>query len=894
MTLSAGSRLGPYEILAPLGAGGMGEVYRARDTRLERTVAIKVLPSHLAADPALRERFEREARAVSSLNHPHICTLHDVGHQEGVDYLVMEYLEGQTLAARLERGPLPLDELLRCAIEIADALDRAHRQGLIHRDLKPGNIMLTKSGAKLLDFGLAKLRPSEASPIVSGLTARPTERRDLTAEGTIIGTFQYMAPEQLEGKDADPRTDIFAFGAVVYEMATGHRAFTGKSQASLIAAILASVPPPVSSLQPMAPAALDRAVSRCLEKDPDDRWQTARDLMSELKWISQGDSRAGAAAPASARLKGRERLAWIVAAIALLGLVASLTIAITHLRMSPAEAVPARFTMTPPEKNTFEISFALSPDGRRVAFVAGSDARPQLWIRPLDSFEAQPLPGTEGAGFPFWSPDGRYIGFFTNGKLKKIEASGGAAQTVCDASDGRGGTWNHDGLIVFCPRPGAVLYRVSAAGGEPVPITKLDPSRHERNHRWPHFLPDGRHFLFTARASLREEEAIYIGSLDSDSRVRVATTVSSSAYAAPGYLLFVKEGTLMAQPFDGARLKITGDPTPIAERVEIQGQNGPTGYASFSVANSGALVYRRGLRRDSQLIWFDRGGKQIAVLDQPGDYDEPALSPDGSRLALERRESPRSSDLWVIDLPRSLFTRLTFDPAEEVCSVWSPDGSRIVFSSQRTGIYDLYQKMSNGAGGDDLLLHSELFKWPDDWSRDGRFLLYEAFDTNTNSDLWVLPMTGTPAGEKPRPYVQTEFNETHGHFSPDGRWVAYTSDESGRPEVFVQAFPASGGKWQVSTEGGDQATWNSDGREILYIGPDRRVMAVPIKPGTTFEAGVPESLFQARIIGAGQSFSRNSYVLSPDGRRLLVISTVEGTSSTPISVVLNWTAELKR
>jgi serine/threonine protein kinase len=892
MPLSPGTRLGAYEILSPLGAGGMGEVYRARDTRLDRTVAIKVLPQHLASDPAARERFEREARAVSSLNHPHICTLHDVGHQEGVDYLVMEYLEGQTLAARLERGPLPLDELLRYAIEIADALDRAHRQGLIHRDLKPGNIMLTKTGAKLLDFGLAKLRPADPAGAVPGSSALLTQRADLTAEGTIVGTLQYMAPEQLEGKDADARTDIFSFGAVLYEMITVKKAFEGKNQASVIAAILTVEPQAVSAIQPMTPPALDRVVKRCLAKDPDDRWQTARDLMSELKWISEGNSQAGAATPASTRRRDRGRLSWIVAAIAMLGLVASLPIAITHLRMSPAKATAARFTMMPPEKNTFETSFALSPDGRRIAFVAASDAGPQLWIRPLDSFEAQPLPGTENASLPFWSPDGRYIGFFTNGKLKKIEASGGAVQTVCDAPDGRGGTWNQDGLIIFCPRPRDVLHRVLAAGGEPVPITKLDTSRQELGHRWPHFLPDGRHFLFTARSSRREDEAIYIGSLDSDSRAQVATTVSSSAYAAPGYLLFVREGTLMAQPFDAARLKITGDPTPIAEKVEMQGENGPTGYASFSVASSGVLVYRRGFRRNSQLIWFDRGGKQIAILGQPGDYDDPALSPDGTRLALDRRESQASSDLWVIDLSRSLFTRLTFDPAEERQPVWSPDGSRIVFSSNRTGIYDLYQRMSNGAGGDDLLLHSELTKWPDDWSRDGRFILYDSTD-RTNLDLWVLPMTGTSAGDKPGPYVQTEFNEAHGHFSPDARWVAYTSDESGRPEVFVQPFPASGGKWQVSTEGGDQATWSSDGREIVYIGPDRKVMAVPIKADTTFEAGVPHSLFQTRTYAPGMTFSSNSYLLSPDGQRLLVISTVEGASSTPLSVVLNWTADLK-
>jgi serine/threonine protein kinase len=519
MTLAAGSRLGPYEILSAIGAGGMGEVYKARDTRLERTVAVKVLPEHLTANEDLRQRFEREAKTISQISHPHICALYDVGREGDRDYLVMEYLEGETLAARLDKGALPAEQLLRYGIEIADALDKAHRLGIVHRDLKPGNVMLTKSGVKLLDFGLAKAVQPAAS--VSALTSMPTETPALTAEGTILGTFQYMAPEQLEARDTDARTDIFAFGAVVYEMATGQKAFSGRSRASLIGAILKDEPPPISAVQPMTPPALDRVVKTCLAKDPEDRWQTARDVVLELGWIAEG-SQAGTTPPAVAARRSRERVAWILSALLAIALALTLVLPYLGRARTSSEGRAVRLSVLPPEKGRFMPgTIALSPDGTRLAFVAAdADGRSLLWIRSLDALEARALPGTERAYAPFWSPDGRFLAFFAEGKLKRVEASGGPPQilsnltgTLSAGTVGRGGTWNREGVILFAPNPGGPLVRIADTGGAPAPVTKLDVSRQENSHRWPVFLPDGRRFLYFARSRLKENHAIFVGSL---------------------------------------------------------------------------------------------------------------------------------------------------------------------------------------------------------------------------------------------------------------------------------------------------------------------------------------------------------------------------------------------
>lgn len=903
MTLSPGTRLGPYEIVAPLGAGGMGEVYRAKDTRLDRVVAIKVLPSHLSNNPEVQQRFEREARAVSSLSHSNICTLYDVGRQDGIDYLVMEYVDGESLADRLSKGPLTLDQVLRYAIQMADALDKAHRRGIVHRDLKPANIMLTKSGAKLLDFGLAKFQDNGSGgsgSVFSGLSNLATERVSLTGEGTILGTFQYMAPEQLEGQDADARTDIFAFGAVVYEMATGKKAFTGKSQASLIGAILRDEPPTISVSQSMTPPALDRLVKTCLAKDPDDRWQSARDLTQELKWIAEGGSQAGITVRASTRQKSRERTAWIAAAVFL---AAAAMLAIPYVfRSAPAEPGVMRFNVPPPEKAIFDDSSAISPDGRVLAFTAKEpDGKLSLWIRPLDSVTPKALGGTEGAEFPFWSPDSRFIGFFAESKLKKIDISGGRPQTLCDVTGNpRGGAWNSEGTIIFTPNFITPLYKVSSAGGAPSPVTEFDASLKENSHRWPCFLPDGRHFLYLARGAGEEGKGIFVGSLDSNERKRLfdcesrAILASGDNLRANGgpSLLFIRDKTLMAQSFDERSLKLSGDAYPVAEDIELYGESGPTGYGAFSVSADGTLAYRAGVSSIVQFTWVDRASRQLAPIGAPGVLAEPCFSPDEKRVVFGKSEpQPKSGDIWLLDLSRGTTTRFTFNPSQEVCPLWSPDGTRIVFSSNRNGQQDLYQKNSAGTGSEEPLVHSGVDLYADDWSLDGRYILYESNDPKTEFDLWVLPMIGD---RKPFLFLQTEFNETHSQFSPDGRWVAYVSDESGRPEVYVQSFAASGGKWQISAGGGDQPKWRRDGKELFYLSSARRLMSVSVTSvGAAFEAGIPVELFEVFVPAKSSTGDRNDYVVANNGQKFLICSFVDKETARPITVVSNWRAALK-
>jgi len=873
MTLVAGARLGPYEIVSSIGAGGMGEVYRARDTRLERTVAVKVLPAHFADAPERRARFEREARAVSSLNHPHICTLHDVGHQDGIDFLVMEYLEGETLADRLKKGPLPTDAVLRYGIQIADALDKAHRQGVVHRDLKPANVMLTKSGAKLLDFGLAKLKGPEMSA-GSMLSALPTGEKPLTEAGTLLGTFQYMAPEQLEGRDADARTDIFAFGAVVYEMATGRRAFEGKSQASLIAAILEHEPPPITTLQPMTPPALDRVVRTCLAKDPDERWQNAHDLTAELKWIAAGASEAGMPATVVERRRRSER-GWM-AATALM-VVALMALALAYLRRAPAEPVPVRLSLARPAAAPYEYfdSAALSPDGRRVAFVSyTADAKTVLWLRPLDALAARPLPGSEGASMPFWSPDSRSLGFFAEGKLKRIDAGGGPPQVLCEAPSPRGGAWGREGVIVFASSE-AGLYRVPATGGTRATATRLLPR--EEAHRWPAFLPDGHHFVFLGDAAKTEDHFLRIGSLDSEDSRDLMGAVTNAVYAPPGYLLFVRGRSLLAQPFDAKHLRLTGEPVALAEAlVESAGNH----RFEFSVSDTGLLTYRSA-NLDRQLTWIDRSGRRLASVGDPGRTAYVELSPDQRRVAFVTEDQDgRDADIWIRDLARGLTSRLTFDPASDSSPVWSPDGSRIAFRSMRTGLGDLYQKSATNPGEEELLFKSAETASPVSWSPDGRFLLFEVYAASANTDLWLLPLA-TPA--KPEPFLKTSFDENSPQFSRDGRWVAYASDESGRSEVYVRAFPASSTKWQVSTGGGWRPRWRRDGRELFYLTAVGRLMAVSVQAAGRFEASDPRELFRVQA---------GDYDVAADGQRFLVAVETEDLSASPITVVLNWTAGL--
>ncbi len=688
-----------------------------------------------------------------------------------------------------------------------------------------------------------------------------------------------MSPEQLEGKDADTRTDIFALGAVLYEMATGKKAFTGNSQASLIAAIISAEPIPILTIQPMTPSMLDRIVKKCLAKDPEDRWQSANDLASELKWIAEG----GAPAPGTTVPKHRnhERL-WMLATIVCMALAAALALIRFQRPVSTEQAV--KLSLLPPENRTLNSTIAVSPDGNLIAFVAvSSNGKSSLWIRPLDSLVARELPGTEDAIWPFWSPDSLYVGFFAQAKLKKIEISGGPPQVLCDVSGvSRGGAWNQHGVILFSPNPGDGLYRIPSTGGPPVPVTTIDSSRQETTHRFPFFLPDGKHFVYWLRSGQPEKTGIYLGSLDSNQKKLLTIADRFGMYAAPGYLVFVNAGTLMAQHFDLDKFQITGDRFPIAEQILKDPHS--IGTTVFSVSDSDLLAFRSG-NPNTRRVWFDRRGNQISEVSTEGLNSNVALSPDNKRIAVGMGDMV---DIWLFELPDGTRSRFTFDPSDDASPVWSPDGQRIIFSSSRLGPYNLFQKPFTG-GGETLLLQSSLYNFPTDWSPDGRFLVLEEMDPKTKTDLWILSMSGE---RKKVPFLNTQFVESQGRFSPDGRWIAYVSDESGQPEVYVQSFPATpvGGKWQISTEGASQPRWRQDGKELYYIAADRKLMAVDVKAGTTFEAGVSKALFEMRIpvVVSSASF-RNDYAVAADGQKFLVLTAVEDTSSQPITVVLNWT-----
>ena len=882
MTLAAGTRLGPYEILAPIGAGGMGEVYRAKDTRLGRDVAVKVLPEHMSSSAELRQRLEREAKTISQLSHPHICTLHDVGHQDGTDYLVMEFLEGETLADRLGKGALPIDQALRIAIEIAGALDAAHRSGIVHRDLKPGNVMLTKSGVKLLDFGLAKLVEPDKSA-VSQATSLPTalqQSQPLTTRGTILGTFQYMAPEQLEGGEADARSDIFALGCVLYEMLTGQKAFTGKSQASLIGSIMNSDPPPISSIQPMIPASLDRIVKGCLAKEPEHRWSTAHDVMLQLQWIAEGGSMAGVPAPVVARRKNREKLAWGLLAAALL---AAAALAYGFIRRAPAPPQVVRFDIVPPpEIATMDVP-RLSPDGRTLAFDATDlEGKARIWVRPLNSLTAQPLPGTDGGARPFWSPDSRYIGFIADGVMKKVDVTGGPPTKICDAPGGSDGTWSPGGVILFDGTGADPIYRVPAVGGTRAEAVKPDAARKETSVGWPEFLPDGRHYLYLLTGEKPEDSAYWVGSIDSNERTKLAPAQTLVTYAPPGYLLFVRDKTLVAQPFDAKALKMTGEPVPLAEKIGTDN----VGLARFSVSRNGVLAYRTG-ETGGRLLWRDRAGRELETLGDPGDYANPALSPSGDRLAFNLTDSRNGKgDIWIRDLARGVNSRFSLGPGNNVRPVWSPDGGQIVFTSDRGGTFDVYEKSARGSGEEKLILHSDEFKSASSWTRDGRYIGYSARNQKTLLDAWALPTFGD---RKPIAISVSPFSEIQPMFSPDGRFVAYVSNESGRDEIYVQTFPDAGGKWQVSNGGGSDPSWRGDGKELYYRSPDQRLMAVEIRGGSDVQAGIPQGLFFLRVRPGNP---RNKYAPSADGQKFLVAAPLGRDAMSPTTIVLNWPASL--
>ena len=894
MLLTVGRRLGPYEILAPLGAGGMGEVYRARDTRLGREVALKVLGPRFSSRPEARQRFEREARAIAALNHPHICQLHDIGRQDQTDYLVMELLEGEPLSARLRKGALPPVQALQLATQIADALDQAHRKGVIHRDLKPGNIMMTPTGAKLLDFGLAKTVPIAAG--VEGSAGAETATA-LSGEGQIAGTLQYMAPEQLQGKDADPRTDIFALGAVLYETATGQRAFQAADSASLIAAILEREPAPMASLQPLAPPQLERLIRVCLAKDPNQRWQSVHDLLPQLRWIAEGPTDAPTEAPAPPAPRRAAR-AWVVAAaVSLLGLLA---LAWVHFREQPALPEMIRFSFPALLGGPLGSEIpSVSPDGRRVCFWSkDASGRELLWIRSLDSAAARPLEGTEGAGYHFWSPDGQSVVFFAEQKMKRISLAGGPAQSVVSVPGSGlvlGGDGNPAGDILLAHHNREPLYRLRSSGGAVQRFSTLSADRKENSHRWPHFLSASR-FLYTARSSAPEHAAVYLAALDAPGGKKLAQAQSNAAYApwsdgAGGYLLYVRDGNLLAHPFDADRQALAGEPATVAEHVY---NVAPSSFAAFSVSRDGrTLAYRTARTPSSQLSWYDGAGRRLGIIGPPGQYSQPRLSRDGRRVALTQPD-PRGGnrDVWILELSNELLSRLTRHPANDWHPVWSPDGRRIAFDSDRAGLNGVYMRSSTGESDEELVFAApNELATPHDWSSDGRWVLIDSKPGKwPEGGLELLPLAGD---RKPVPLVRTEFLETQGAFSPDGRFFAYTSDESGRFEVYVRAMPGGRpGTWRVSSAGGVEPVWRRDGRELFYVAPDKMLMAVPVPGKETLEPGRPRPLFRSCGYSFAQPLSR-TYDLAPDGRFLLNCL-VEETASAPVTVVVNWQAALKR
>jgi eukaryotic-like serine/threonine-protein kinase len=887
MALSVGTILGHYEIVAPLGAGGMGEVYRATDRRLDRTVAIKILPASIAADPASKQRFEREAKTISSLNHPNICVLHDIGHQDGLDYIVMECVEGESLAKRLEKGPLPLEQALKIGAQIANALDKAHRSGIVHRDLKPGNIMLTPSGAKLLDFGLAK----QTSPLASLATiTSASPHSPLTQQGTIVGTFQYMSPEQVQGQELDGRSDIFSLGAVLYEMLTGKRAFEGKTQLSVASAILESEPAPLNSIRPMTPVNLDHAVRRSLAKDRDDRWQTARDFSSELKWIGESSGQtpiSSTGVQSRTVLLRRGWLPWVLCG--LLG--AAFLVAILLWYGAKNNNLQAGYFYA---QIPFTVeSMAMAPDGRTIAVVGKpeSEQAKTLWLYEVGVRRGRSLPDTEGALFPFWSPDGKSLAFFAQGKLKKLDIAGGPVQAICDAPSGRGGTWNKDGVIIFSPSGGlgTGLHRVSASGGTPTRITAPDISRGEDSHRWPIFLPDQKHFLYLAAnvSGKTEPDTIYIGALDSDQKKFITKATANAAYAAPGYLLFYREKTLFAQRFDAAKLELTGEALPTLTDISYLPR---IVHAAYAASDTGLLVAQSGSGVAlSRLVWYDRKGNETGVASKPDVYSNIQLAPDGKTVALDKTdEESTNADIWTYDLQRDAMRRLTFNPAIDAMPVWSPDGARILFASSRNQTFDLFVKNADGGQEEKLLEFDNSTKddkYPYDWSPDGKYILY-----TRETELWFATFPEL----KGRAFLAAPGTIKNAKFSSDGKWVAYASNESGKFEIYVTSFPAAQGKWQVSNAGGTQPRWRGDTKELFYIAADGKMVAVPVSVGAHFDAGAPIVLFQAHARELFATSEQVSYDVTKDGQRFLINTQVKNVDTHPMSVILNWDAELKK
>jgi serine/threonine protein kinase/Tol biopolymer transport system component len=895
MTIAPGTRLGSYEVVAPIGAGGMGEVYRARDTKLGRDVAIKVLPANFVNDPERLSRFQREARMLAALNHANIATIYGLEQCDGVTCLVMELVPGETLAERVKAGPLGIEEALKIAVQIAEALEAAHEKSIIHRDLKPANVKVTPEGkVKVLDFGLAKAFAGDAAN--EDLSNSPTLSMAATMQGVILGTAAYMSPEQAKGKPVTKATDIWAFGCVLYELLSGRAAFEGEDVTEILAAVVRAEPE-WNALPEKTPQGIRLLLRRCLRKDRRQRFQDATDVRIEIEDVVTGVSPSEAAQVAS---RQQFPLVWITLCGVLLVALAALSF--VHFREAPAQQPITRFQVPPPEQSVISM-FKVSPNGRYVVIRTLSEGRNRLWVRPLDSLQWQALQNTEDATYPFWSPDGANIGFFAQGKLKKIAVTGGPPQTLCDAPEARGGAWSVAGVVLFAPNIGGGLYEVSADGGVPEPATKITTTGPTDSHRYPEFLPDGRYFLYLQQTDRKETGGIYAGSLDGAQPIRLLADQSNAVYVASagprngGYLLFRREGTLMAQPFDPDRLRLEGDVFPVAEQVGISGN---IGQGAFSASRNGVLAYRiGGPVAKREFDWTDRAGKRLDIVTSPGLEAGGALSRDEKRLAFVIvNESGDLSDLWLQDLERKLVSRFTFEPGASFTPIWSPDGAHIAFALNNGGAqhYIIYQKALTGTGKSEILHNAGVNASTWDWSPDGKFILYSDYEEKTKYDLWTLPLEGD---RKPIPYLQTPFNETHGQYSPNGRWVAYASDESGRFEVYVQSIPASGPKWQISNGGGDFPRWGRDGKELYYISADQKLMEMPVKtasdPSGGFEPGAPQPLFRIEPLNTSPT-AAIPYQPAANGQKFLVNvqSGGEGTQAPPITVVLNWTAGLKK
>ncbi len=887
MPLAPGTKLGPYEITAPLGAGGMGEVYRAKDTRLGRDVAIKILPKEMSADPARKQRFEREARTISGLNHPNICTLHDVGSHDGLDYLVMECVEGETLAARLQKAPLPLEHVMRYGAQIADALDKAHRAGIVHRDLKPGNVMLTASGAKLLDFGLAK----PAATQISGLTltsAVPTN--PVTQEGTIVGTFQYMSPEQVEGKELDGRSDIFSLGAVLYEMVTGQRAFEGKSHLSVASAILEKEPAPISSLKPLTPSTLERIIKKCLEKLPDDRWQSASDLASQLKWIAEAGLPTSSAAAAIGRgLKAGT----IYPGLAIVAIVALALVGLAWWRSSvPREKSVVRFSILRPASEAILTNtgpaLALSPDGRRVAFVVTHGESSQLAVRDLSSFDVKLIPGTEGAQTPFFSPDGEWLAFMAVGKLRKIPVSGGPAIDLADVQNPIGGTWMVDGTIVFNPDWAGRLQRVPVSGGKMEMLLPENLAQGDAWQWWPEALPGG-DILFTLKSGEGAGEgSITLLSMKTGKWKTMIEKAEYAHYSPSGHLVYLQNGTILAVPFDLHKEELTGAPVPVLQGVQYQFANS----AQFSIARNGTLAYISGppLGLQNTLVSVDRTGRETPLRAPPRGYEDLSVSPNGKLVALTVI-GEQQWNIWIFDIQQGTMSRLTFE-GDNRDPIWSADGKRVIYSSTRNGRKGVFWKPVGGPGGEEELLDTSAQPFPSAVSVDGRSLIYDVSGWVESAGVYVLPLQGE---RKPR-LLFKERSAGNEAISPDGKWLAYESPESGRNEVYVRGFDSGTGKWQVSTDGGTHPSWSADGRELFFRATIRRtgagvsLMSVTVSAGSEFTASPPRLLFSFSYIQSG-----HDYGVMPDGQHFICIKEPESeTKAMQVNVVLNWASELDK